>query len=224
MATSSPLSSDGVNPHLIPVKKDPEMIRIEVLTNLIKMFSERGYIKRDNITSLINKIKKKESTDTYLINLDNPIKNETNNSKFQNNTIAIKLIHQKIAGITKIPVIKDFFDEFTNNHKIFIFDGISDKAKSTLMATPNTEVFIESFLMINLVDHIDSPKYEVLNEEETTELLESYFLMKKELPKILTTDPIVSYFNLKRGNIIRIIRYSEQSGYAIAYRIVAKGN
>jgi DNA-directed RNA polymerase subunit H (RpoH/RPB5) len=42
--------------------------------------------------------------------------------------------------------------------------------------------------------------------------------------KILTIDPIVDYFNLKRGDIIRIIRHSEQSGKNIAYRIVAKGS
>jgi DNA-directed RNA polymerase subunit H (RpoH/RPB5) len=39
-----------------------------------------------------------------------------------------------------------------------------------------------------------------------------------------TLNPNVSYFNLKRGDIIRIIRCSEQSGKNIAYRIVAKGS
>ena len=43
------------------------------------------------------------------------------------------------------------------------------------------------------------------------------------MKKILTSDPIVFYFNLKRGNIIRIIRPSEQSGNSVDYRIVAKG-
>ena len=50
-----------------------------------------------------------------------------------------------------------------------------------------------------------------------------YILKKKEMMKVLTTDPLVTYFNLKRGDIIRIIRYSEQSGKNVAYRIVAKG-
>ena len=39
----------SLNPQLIPVRKDPEIIRNEVLTNLAKMFSERGYIKKENI-------------------------------------------------------------------------------------------------------------------------------------------------------------------------------
>ena len=72
--------SSDINPHLIPVRKDPEMIRVEVLTNLIKMFSERGYINRDNIKTNINKIKKPESTDIYVINLDKPMLPEGTNA------------------------------------------------------------------------------------------------------------------------------------------------
>jgi DNA-directed RNA polymerase I, II, and III subunit RPABC1 len=78
--------------------------------------------------------------------------------------------------------------------------------------------------MINLVEHIDSPKYEVLTENESKEVLESYIIKKKEMPKLLTSDPVVDYFNLKRGDIIRVIRPSEQSGKNVAYRIVAKGS
>ena len=214
-----------INPQLIPVRKDPEMIRVEVLSNLIKMFSERGYINRDNIKTNISKIKKPESTDTYIINVDKPIKPEGTNvdKNFNGKTLAVRIVHQKIAGITKIPVIKEFLDNFPLQHKVFIFTGISDKAKTTLMNVPNTEVFVESFLMINLVEHIDSPRYEVLSEEEIQELQQSYMLQKKEIPKILSSDPVVSYFNLKRGQVIRVIRSSEQSGFAVAYRIVIKG-
>ena len=61
------------------------------------------------------------------------------------------------------------------------------------------------------------------SEKEIENWLNELNLPKKELPKILTTDPIVAYFNLKRGQIIRIIRCSEQSGFSVIYRIVAKG-
>jgi DNA-directed RNA polymerase subunit H (RpoH/RPB5) len=217
----------SLNPQLIPVRKDPEIIRIEILTNLTKMFIERGYINKENMGRAQKDFFKISDTDTYLIKLDKPIQPDNSSQdyikKFNSTTIVVKIIHQKILGLTKIPSVKDFLDSYPTYHKIFIFDGISDKAKQTLMAIPNTEVFVEPFLMINLVEHIDSPKYQVLTEEETKEVLESYIVKKKELPKMLTTDPVVSYFNLKRGQIIRIIRCSEQSGYSVAYRIVAKG-
>jgi DNA-directed RNA polymerase subunit H (RpoH/RPB5) len=216
----------ALNPQLIPVRKDPEIIRTEVLTNFVKMFFERGYI--NNISKAQKNFAKISDTDTYLINLDSPIMPDMDTpeykKKFNSNVLAVKIIHQKILGITKLPNVKEFLDNYSGYHKVFIFDGISDKAKQTLMAMPNTEVFTEPFLMINLVEHIDSPKYQVLTEEESKEVLESYLVKRKELPKILTSDAIVSYFNLKRGQIIKIIRCSEQSGYAVAYRIVAKGN
>jgi len=222
MATTTTSQSD-INPQLVPVRKDNNTIRIEVLTNIIKMFRSRGYIK-DSYSTNINKIKKESDTDIYSIQLDSPIISDNANKNFNGNVVMIKLVYQKIVGITKIPVIKEFIDQHPNNHKIFVFEAISDKAKSSLTSIPNTEVFVESFLMIDLISHIDSPFYEVLSEEETKELLDSYLLKKKEIAKILTTDPVVNYFNLKRGQVIRIIRCSEQSGLCVAYRIVAKGN
>jgi DNA-directed RNA polymerase subunit H len=217
----------ALNPHLIPVRKDPEIIRNEVLTNFTKMFIERGLIKKDNIKKAQHDFDKLSDNDVYIIKLDKAM-NPDNTSedyikKFKSDMVAIKIIHQKILGIAKVPAIKEFIDGYNYCHKIFIFESISDKAKGAITSIPNTEVFTEGFLMINLVEHIDSPKYEVLSEDEIKEVLESYLVKRKELPKILTTDPVVSYFNLKRGQIIRVIRCSEQSGYSIIYRIVAKG-
>ncbi len=218
----------SLNPELIPVKKDRETIRKDVLTNLIKMLKERKLIEDKHFQKALDEIKKQQDDDVYKISLTNDIKADGEDKeyikKFVGSFIMVKIIHQKIQGIAKMPNIKDFIAQYPNNHKIFIFDGISDKAKANLTDMPNIEVFNESFLMINLVDHIDSPKYEVLSKEEGKEVLDSYILKKNEMMRILTTDPVVSYFNLKRGDIIRIIRCSEQSGKNIAYRIVAKGS
>ena len=218
----------NVNPELIPIRKDAEMIRKEILKNLCLMFIERGNIKKESLDKNLKKIENPSETESYELTLDKPMNSDSEDDKyvkkFNGNLLRVKIIHQKILGIAKSPLIKEFLDSNTSNHKIFIFDGISDKAKSTLTSIPNTEVFIESFLMINIVEHIDSPKYEVLSDEDCKKVLETYIVKKKELPKILTTDPIVSYFNLKRGQILRIIRCSEQSGFSVIYRIVAKGN
>ena len=213
----------SLNPELIPIEKDKETIRKNVLTNLIKMLNERGLI--DNVSKSVEDIKKHKDDDVYKINLKKNIKGEDDkDKKFNGEQVIVKIIHQKIQGIAKVPIIKDFLTEYKNYHKIFIFDDISDKAKSNLTDIQNVEVFVEVFLMINLVEHVDSPRYELLTEAEEKEILDSYILKKKEMKKILTTDPVVSYFNLKRSNIIRIIRPSEQSGESIDYRIVAKGS
>jgi DNA-directed RNA polymerase subunit H (RpoH/RPB5) len=217
----------SLNPELIPVRKDNETIRREVLTNIVKMCNARGLILEKNIKKHLEDIKKMNDDDVYIFKLDKEIKSEStdkkNKDKFNNSQVVVKIIHQKIQGITKMPIIKDFITQYSNTHKIFVFDGISDKAKSSLTELPNTEVFEEAFLMLNIIEHIDSPRYELLTEDEEKEVMDSYLLKKKEMKKILTSDPIVFYFNLKRGNIIRIIRPSEQSGNSIDYRIVAKG-
>lgn len=214
----------SLNPELIPIEKDKETIRKTVLTNVIKMLNERGLI--ENLEKSIDEIKKIKDDDVYKINLKKNIKTESDDKdkKFNGSQVIVKIIHQKIQGIAKIPIIKDFLNEYKNYHKIFIFDDISDKAKSNLMDNSNVEVFVEVFLMINIIEHVDSPRYELLTEDQEKEVLDSYILKKKEMKKMLTSDPIVSYFNLKRGNIIRIIRPSEQSGESVDYRIVAKGS
>ena len=218
----------NTNAQLIPIFKNSEMIRKEVLTNCIKMLKERLLIDEKNLSKQINKIQNKNDNDTYIIDLDNNINADLDDSKykkeFDGSKIVVKIIHQKIMGLSKSPLIKEIIDNYKNHHKIFIVDMISDKARETVCSTPNTEVFNESFLMINIVEHIDSPKYQILSEEESKEVLDTYLVKKKELSKILSSDPIAKYYNLKRGQIIRIIRASEQSGYSIAYRIVIKGS
>jgi DNA-directed RNA polymerase I, II, and III subunit RPABC1 len=217
----------SLNPELIPVKKDSETIRREVLTNIIKIMNSRGLILEKNIKKHLDDIKKINDDDTYIFKLDKEVKSDSQDKKYKEKfnglQLSVKIIHQKIQGITKMPIIKDFVTQYTTSHKIFVFDGISDKAKTSLTDMPNTEVFEEPFLMLNIIDHIDSPRYELLTEDEEKEVMDSYILKKKEMKKILTSDPIVFYFNLKRGNIIRIIRPSEQSGSSVDYRIVAKG-
>jgi DNA-directed RNA polymerase subunit H (RpoH/RPB5) len=218
----------NTNAQLMPIFKNPEIIRKEVLTNCIKMLKERLLIDNKNLNKELNKIQIKNEEDLYIINLDKNIDADSDDSKykkdFDGNKIVIKIIHQKIQGLSKSPLIKDVIDNYKKHHKIFIVDMISDKAREMVCSTPNTEVFNESFLMINIIEHIDSPRYQILNEEESKEVLDTYLVKKKELSKILSSDPISKYYNLKRGQIIRIIRASEQSGYSIAYRIVIKGN
>ena len=216
----------SLNPELIPIKKDNDTIRTTVLTNIIKMFNTRGYI-TSSLKKILDDTNTKKNDDTYKIILDKKMEPQSNDKsfieKFDGSCVMIRVIHQKVQGIAKLPLVKDFINQYKYTHKIFVFDSISEKVKMSLSILPNTEVFNEVFLMINILNHIDCPKYEILDEEEAKEVLVSYMLKKNELPKILTSDPIVEYYNLKRGDIMRIIRPSEQSGRSVAYRIVAKG-
>jgi len=215
----------SINPQLIPIKKDSETIRKTVLTNIVKMLTERGWIKRDKMSHSINKVVDTVTDDNqYKIELDVNVKSTNNDKTFEGRYVVVKLIPQKVTGFNKSPLIKDFLDNNIKQHKIIVFDGISEKAKHFIENTPNVEVFIEPFFMINIIEHIDSPQYQVMSDDDIEQLLKTYNVKRNQLEKIQDSDPICKYYNLKRGNILRIIRNSEQTGIGIAYRIVVKGS
>lgn len=57
-------------------------------------------------------------------------------------------------------------------------------------------------------------------ENNISEFLSSYKVKKNELPKQFINDPMSRYLYLKRGQVIRIIRNSEVTGYSVYYRII----
>ncbi len=73
---------------------------------------------------------------------------------------------------------------------------------------------------INILEHELVPKHEICNEEEVKQLLERYNITKEQLPKILSTDPVVKALGAKPGDVIKIIRDSKISGRTIYYRVV----
>jgi DNA-directed RNA polymerase subunit H (RpoH/RPB5) len=213
----------ALNPQLIPIKYDQESVRKIVLKNILKMFVARGVLTEDGLKKYQEKFNHATDDNIYKIELSTPIKSDIKDPEFEGKYVVIKLIPQKITSI-KSPIIKEFIDANKKKHKLIVFDSISDKARKILTSAPNLEVFDEPFFMINLIDFIDSPKYNVLTEQETEELLEEYNVKRKQLMKILINDPVCFYYNLKRGQVLRINRYSEQTGHSIGYRIVAKAN
>jgi len=61
-----------------------------------------------------------------------------------------------------------------------------------------------------------------MKEEEVKKLLERYGITKKQLPKILTTDPVVKALGAKVGDVIEIERKSPVAGVTKYYRVVVK--
>ena len=74
-------------------------------------------------------------------------------------------------------------------------------------------------LLINIVEHRDVPKHEVVTEEEKKELLVKYYINESNLPNILRDDPMAVYLGLTPGEVVRILRPSITSGTYISYRI-----
>lgn len=68
--------------------------------------------------------------------------------------------------------------------------------------------------------HVFVPKHIKLTEKEVEELLLRFNVSRKQLPKISREDPVISEMDLKRGDIIKIVRKSDTMKEAFYYRVV----
>jgi DNA-directed RNA polymerases I, II, and III subunit RPABC1 len=208
-------------PQALPIEKSHETKFRTVITNIIKMIIERGLIKKERENSILKNIFDNPSDDnSYKIELDNA------EAYTKHTSIKIKIIYQKITSISKSSGISEFLNKNKSIPKIIVVTSISPKSRYAIQsdpAYPNTEIFTENELLINLVDHVAIPKHILLSESETEQVLKEYSIKKREMPRILITDPVTRYFNAKIGEVFKIIRPSETAGSAPYYRHVVMG-
>jgi DNA-directed RNA polymerase subunit H (RpoH/RPB5) len=213
---------EQIVPQLIPIVKNTESVKNMVLTNIIKILTERKLLDKANIEkNIMNITENKPDNNIYKIALDN---NEPNTEKKE---MYIYVIPYKVSSIQKTTEIGDFLNEYKSYPKILVITNISYKNIFNIKMSkvyPYTEIFLEKELMINIIDHISVPKHELLTDAEMKDVLESYNAKRREIPEILVTDPIARYYNAKHGQMFKIIRPSETAGYVPYYRLVVKGN
>ncbi|XP_004516253.1 DNA-directed RNA polymerase V subunit 5C-like isoform X1 [Cicer arietinum] len=75
-------------------------------------------------------------------------------------------------------------------------------------------------LVVNVTKHVLQPKFEVLTADEKQELLKKYKIGEKQLPHMLRTDAIASYFGLERGQVLKISHSGEMFNSLVTYRYV----
>ena len=74
----------------------------------------------------------------------------------------------------------------------------------------------------HMLKHELIPEHSKLSDKEVKELLKSYNINMKELPKILVSDPAIAHLNAKEGDVIKITRMSRTAGEVTFYRGVVK--
>ncbi len=198
-------------------EKNSADIKKTVITNVCKMFSERKLLSLARLNDTIKATLSAHKGDNeYLINLD---------SSKEKKYLAVKFFDTKITALSAYyGTMNDFLGRNRETEmKMMVLQNINQKLVQFISGNfPETELFLENELMHNLVDNILVPKYEIL-ERETEEFLtfcEKYNCKKRNIPKLFLHDPMARYYNLKKGDIVRIIRPSETSGYSPFYRLV----
>jgi len=192
------------------IKNNEEKLEI-IKKNLIIMLSNRIYIDKDgNKHSLIDKDSKLKDHSNNVFTI------KANNGDYY----AIKIIFDKITSVGKKSSVNEFFEEYPKHKKIIVASEYINKIE-VYMNKHHTQIFPENSLLENIIDHHDQPvEFQLLTPYEMEQVKKEYNINDYTLSKYSRHDPIVKYYGLKKGDIVRIIRASPVSGLAIAYRIV----
>lgn len=197
--------------NLVQVRKNNDSIEKTILTNCVKMLTNRKLLSSKNLDKNIEKILNMKPDDFIF-------KIETKKEPY-----FIKLMLQNITTVGKNTGVSDFLNSYKDKKGVLIVKSIS-KAPINLIQNryPNTEIFLEKDFMIDKVSYYLVPRFEVLSDKEKKEYYEKYNVSKNGSLKISYKDPMVKYYGAKIGDVLRIIRPSETSGFVIAYRVVVK--
>ena len=77
--------------------------------------------------------------------------------------------------------------------------------------------------VIDVRKHVLVPEHIKMTEEEVDLLLEKYNISKKQLPKIVRSDPALMGLEADLGDVIKILRNSPTIGKSVYYRTVING-
>ena len=208
-------------PELLPAEKSYHQQISEVKQTIVKIFVSRGFIKEENKEKYIKKIISDENDDMeYILQLDN---DKNYNTEIPNKKIYIKIFDYKISSINKTSPIGEFIGKYDKEYKFVVINDINARTEETIESyqTP-IEVFKFNSLKSDITEHDLVPKHIVLTKEEGKEVFESYRAKQRDMPLIKTIDPVAKYYNMKHGEIVKIIRPSPVTCEAVAYRLVIK--
>lgn len=194
------------------IKTDAQKEKI-ILENILIMLSHRIYFVNNQKKPLLKKpistdhIEKNDNA-TWVFVTDNEEK------------WAVKIFFHKVQISSKNTLISDFLKEYARFNKIIVAKDFNNKTED-LLTKENTQIFKEASLLQDIISYRDQPNFELLSEEEMSQFKLEYNATDYTTKKLMRRDPVVKYFALRKGDIIRIIRPSPTSGEAIDYRIVS---
>ena len=218
---------------------DDERIRLTVLTNVCRMWITRGYMdinkykpskqnppKKVSIVppvSLIDHIDNSRvlplienagDNNVYILPLDKPYnKNSVESKQYDPMKVIVKIIPQSFKDVGNSPIVNDFLSSYEDNHKVIIFDGMTDKVYNVLSKKKHIEVFDRDYFMIDLMSYECAPiSCKIVSEKDIE------YITNAKLPKIYKSDPLTRYYNGEKGEIMKIINPSVNNSRDVIYK------
>jgi len=74
----------------------------------------------------------------------------------------------------------------------------------------------------DIAKHSLVPRHELLDAKQKEDVMKSYGITLRQLPRMLETDPMAKVLQAKPGDVIRITRKSDTAGESVYYRVVIK--
>lgn len=92
--------------------------------------------------------------------------------------------------------------------------------KNKVFGMPEASLPSKNEKEINVLKHELVPEQRILSDGEREKLLEKLDITARQLPKILSADPVVKEMDAKAGDVLEITRKSLSAGVAVYYRLV----
>lgn len=148
-------------------------------------------------------------------------------TKDDNKKLFIKFIqNNKVKPGVLREQANDIIEQYLNKQSELIFI-LKHKPNNSIIKIKKEEEFeiCEFFsldnLQFNITKHILVPNHTKINENELNVIMNKYKLKgKHQLPRISINDPVIKYYNYKKGDVIKIVRSSPTSFEYIYYRAV----
>ena len=160
------------------------------------------------------------------------IKENIENKNYKNKDLKVDFIiifhynselYMKTQELKKV-ILK--FKKIELNHNLILItkNNISTNVNNFIESIkPKINVIPYTFKLFTIIipEHILSNKHEILNDEESDELLNNVLYCKKNnLPKIKIKDPQIIWSIGKIGDVVKITRYDDITGISIYYRVI----
>ena len=208
-------------PELLPIEKSTYQQLNDVKTTIIKIFTNRGFILRENRDKYIKKLIEIDNDDQeYTFELDN---SKNYNTEIPDKKVYIKFFDYKITSINDKSPVGEFIKAHDSDYKFIVVLDITPKTREMIDSDNSSiEVFKFNELKSDITEHDLVPLHQVLTMEEGEKVLEAYRARKRDMPYIRSNEVVAKYYKMMSGEIVKIIRPSPITGEAVIYRLVIK--